>query len=382
MFSNQDLFQDYQNLTKEKLNAAMQEAINRTRAHIPDFRGGFPSTASKNGIYQKTGNVSWTEGFYTGVLWICYEMTGEELFRTVAEEEIDSFYDRIVNKENVDHHDMGYLYSLSCVAGYKLTGNEKEKKAALLAADQLIARFQEKGQFIQAWGEMGKEDNYRLIIDCLLNLPLLYWASEVSGKEIYKKIAHAHLHTAAGVVFRPDASTHHTYYFDPETGAPKYGKTHQGYSDDSAWARGQSWGVYGLMLNYIYQKEDFIPPLWERVTDYFLEHLPSDRIAYWDLCFTDGADQPRDSSSDSITVCGILEAYRQGICGEEYLHAAMSMMNALIDTCTTKDQPESNGLVLHSTYSIWDGTDECNIWGDYFYMEALIRFLRDWKLYW
>ena len=135
------------------------------------------------------------------------------------------------------------------------------------------------------------------------------------------------------------------------------------------------------MLNYIYTKKEDIPPLWYRVTDYYLNNIPKDKVAYWDLIFKDG-DQPRDSSSSVITVCGILEAYKQGVCDESYVKAAKSILNAVIDMCSTKDTPESNGLLLHSTYAITNGADECNIWGDYFYMEALTRLTKDWKLYW
>lgn len=129
---------------------------------------------------------------------------------------------------------MGFLYTPSCVAAYRLTGSETAKKAALLAADNLIARFQEKGQLLQAWGELGARDNYRLIIDCLLNVPLLYWATEVTGDEMYRRIALAHTKTSMANLVRPDHSTYHIYFFDPETGAPVRGSTQQGYRDGSA----------------------------------------------------------------------------------------------------------------------------------------------------
>ena len=381
MFCNTDLFQDWSLLTKEKIDAALAEAIARTREYRNEFQDGFPAGVSKNNVYPCTGNISWTEGFYTGILWLCYEATGEAEFRCLAEHQLESFKKRIETKDHTDHHDMGFLYSLSCVAAYKLTGNEDAKRSALLAAENLIARYHEKGRFIQAWGEMGTPENYRLIIDCLLNLPLLHWASEVTGDKKYTEIAKAHLNTTMRVIVREDGSTHHTYYFDTETGEPTYGRTAQGYSDDSAWARGQAWGVYGLMLNYSYTKQEDIIPLWFRVADYYLENLPQDKVAYWDLCFKTG-DQPRDSSSSVIAVCGILEAYKQGICGEEYLEAAKSILNSVIDMCSTKDMPESNGLLLHATYNKKEGIDECNIWGDYFYLEALMRLSRDWNLYW
>ena len=131
-------------------------------------------------------NTEWTNGFWTGILWLCYELTNDPKYRNLAEKNVESFLNRIEKNIEVEHHDLGFLYSISCVSAYKLTGSEKGKRAALLAADKLISRYQEKGEFIQAWGELGAKDNYRLIVDCLLNIPLLYWATEVTQDEKYR----------------------------------------------------------------------------------------------------------------------------------------------------------------------------------------------------
>ncbi|MEG1442243.1 MAG: glycoside hydrolase family 88 protein, partial [Oscillospiraceae bacterium] len=179
----------------EKAKVALSDAIKILDAHLDDFKGGFPAAASVHNVYPNTENTDWTNGFYTGMLWMAYEFTNDEKYRKIAEEHIVSFRDRIEKKIVVNHHDMGFLYHLSCVKGYEITGSEYAKETALLAADNLKLRFREKGQFIQAWGELDAEDNYRLIIDCLLNLPLLFWASEVTGDESYRKVAEAHLKT-------------------------------------------------------------------------------------------------------------------------------------------------------------------------------------------
>lgn len=381
MYDNRERFNDYEALTEEKINAAIIEATERVKKYIPYFNGKFPPEASCRNVYGRSENISWTEGFYVGVLWLCYELTGDKCFSEAAEGYLDSFRTRLDEKVNIDHHDLGYLYTLSCVAQYKLTGNEAAKCVALRAAECLKDRFHETGQFIQAWGEMGAEDNYRLIIDCLLNVPLLYWAFEQTGDDEYKRVADAHFDTTLKVIVRDDGSTYHTYFFDKISGQPKFGKTYQGYSDDSAWARGQSWGVYGIILNYVYNKRNDAIPTWFAITDYYLNNLPEDKIAYWDLIFKDG-DQPRDTSSNVITICGILEAYNQNICSKEYVMAAKSMMNTIIDKYTTKNIPDSNGLMTHSTYHADDGADECNIWGDYFYLEALTRLKKQWRMYW
>lgn len=379
-----DKYGDGGNLTKAKLDAAVAEAVSRIRLHMDEFgENAFPAAASDKLVYPVVENRDWTEGFYTGMLWLCYEMTGEDAFRNLAERQLPSFLNRLEKRIVVDHHDMGFLYSLSCVAAYKLTGNEFAKKTAILAADNLMGRFQETGQFFQAWGELGAEDNYRLIIDCLLNLPILYWATEATGDDKYRRAAEGHLKTAMKTVIRPDFSTYHTYYFDTATGEPKYGKTAQGYSDDSAWARGQSWGVYGIALNYAYTKWEELQPSLIGVSDYFLERTGGDNVAYWDLVFNDGSGQPRDSSASAITACGLLCAYEQGLVGEDYLGVAKSIVSSLIDGYSTKDHPESNGLMMHSTYAMPDGgVDECNLYGDYFYLEALVRLSKKWNPYW
>ena len=284
---------------------------------------------------------------------------------------------------------MGFLYTPSCVAAFKLTGNVQAKDAALMAADHLISRYHETGEFIQAWGSVGADDNYRLIVDCLLNIPLLYWATEVTGDSTYRDIAYKHFKTTISVCYREDGSTYHTYYFDKVTGLPLKGVTHQGASDDSTWARGQAWGMYGPLLTYIYEKDEAALEVFYKTADYYLSYLPADYIAYWDLSFSDGAYEPKDSSSAAIALCAMLEGIKHmdesDPKRETYVRACNKIMNSLIDHYTTKDVPEANGLLLHATYSKPGnvGVDEMNIWGDYFYMEALHRMLDpEWELYW
>lgn len=172
-------------------------------------------------------------------------------------------------------------YDRRCVAAYKLTGSETGKKAALLAADNLMRRFHENGSFFQAWGRMGDPDNYRLIIDCLMNMPLLFWAGEATGKAEYSDKARRHIVTAMQNIIRPDNSTYHTYFFDPKTGLPEKGVTCQGNRNGSAWARGQAWGIHGSAIAYSKLGSAEYIDIFRRVTDYFLTHLSDDLIPYW-----------------------------------------------------------------------------------------------------
>lgn len=376
-----------------KHTRALQQAVEILEADLCRFTDFFPSSNSFGGFYRQTENVEWTTGFWTGSLWLAYEYTGKECFRQAALKQADSFLERIETKTDVNHHDMGFLFSLSCVAAYKLTGSETGKKAALMAADHLAERYRETGQFLQAWGNVGQASEYRLIIDCLLNLPLLYWASEVTGDPSYAQKAENHIRTAMKCVLRPDNSTYHTHFIDMETGKPTYGVTHQGNRNGSAWARGQAWGVYGIALSYRYRKDPSYFDLFYRVTDYFLDHLPEDLIPYWDFDFTTGSEEPRDSSAAAIAVCGMLEMcnYLPDEKAEKYRAAAYRLMEALEERCANRDLTRSDGLLLHGTYARASaentcrdrGVDECNTWGDYFYMEALTRIhQKDWNLYW
>ena len=377
-------------LDRSKLEGALDEALAKIDSAIPTFTDKFPAHNSTNNVYPAVENNSgWNVGFWTGILWHAYELTGEDKYKDVALSQIPSYYNRIDKKIGVNHHDMGFVFMPSCVAAYELTGDEQAKEAAIMAAEHLITRYNEKGEFIQAWGNMGSDSNYRLIVDCLMNIPLLYWATEATGDSKYRDIAYKHFNTTINVCYREDGSTYHTYYFDYKTGKPLKGVTAQGASDESTWSRGQAWGMYGPLLTYIYEKDERALETFKNTANYYLNYLPDDYIAYWDLSFTSGDEEPRDSSSAAIALCALLEGIKylddSDPYKEIYINAAKRIMNSLIDNYTTKDVPEANGLLLHGTYSKpgGNGVDEMTIWGDYFYMEALHRMLdADWELYW
>lgn len=387
----QGKFDKYEEIKRSEIEAALGFACRQVLDNLPEFTYHFQNAYSENGFYKPIENNYWTTGFWTGEIWLSYEYCKDERLKQAAQIQVVSFLDRIEKKIEVDHHDMGFIYSPSCVAAYKLTGSQWAKTAAVKAADQLITRYHPVGEFIQAWGSMDAPENYRLIIDCLLNVPLLFWATEETGKEIYKEIALKHIHTAVKNVIREDYSTWHTFFFDMETGEPHHGATCQGYRDGSAWARGQAWGVYGMALAYKYTKNPEYIDIFRKVTKYYLDHLPSDLVPYWDLEFTEGKE-PRDSSSASIVACGLLEMskYLEDEEARYYESLAKKIMKSVVDNYAVKSHEESNGLVLHSTYSNHSpyntcnhyGVDECNSWGDYFYMEALTRLIKDWALYW
>ena len=385
---NPKRFLDQPLLTKAEVKAAIDLAMEQLRVNMAYFKDEFPTPATFDNLYPKMDNTEWTNGFWTGELWLGYEYTNEEAMKQLAQANDRSFLDRVEKRIELDHHDLGFLYTPSCMAEYKLLHTPEARKAAILAADKLIERYQEVGGFIQAWGELGKPEHYRLIIDCLLNIQLLFWASEQTGDPKYAQMATQHFYTSANNVIRDDASAFHTFYFDPKTGEPLKGVTRQGYSDDSAWARGQAWGIYGIPLTYRFVKDEDCFGLFKGMTNYFLNRLPKYHVAYLDLIFGDGSGHSRDSSATATAVCGMHEMLKHlpEVDSDKltYKYAMHAMLRSLIDNYANREIKPGRPLLLHGVYS-WHsgkGVDEGNIWGDYYYLEALIRFYKDWELYW
>lgn len=352
----------------------LEFCVQKVKENIPKFDGCYPSASSTELRYARTENNDWTNSFWTGLLWLCYERTQDKEIRDLAQKYTVDFRRRLEENRNLNHHDIGFLYALSCMADATLTGSEFARETALLAADKLLKRFCEKGGFIQAWGNVGERDSYRLIVDSLLNLPLLFWASEQTDDYKYAEAARIHLRTTLKYAMRSDGSAYHTYYFDPDDGKPLRGVTHQGYSDDSAWARGQAWVICGTALVRRYVEDDCILETFRNAADYFLTRLPEDDVCYWDLIFTDGSEE-RDSSAAAIAVCGMLEASQYTGC-EKYREKAVRILESLAADYTSCTE-QADGILLHGVYAKplggRDGTDECMIWGDYYYMEALMR---------
>lgn len=371
----------------EELDAAIARALSRIDRALPDFIDVFPAPSSEGLKYPAMENVEWTNGFWTGMLWLSWELTGEDRYKAAAEVQVASFADRAEQEVNIDHHDMGFLYTPSACAAWKLRGDSVARDAGIAAARLLMRRFDPESRVIQAWGDLSDpEEAGRMIIDCNLNLPLLYWASEQTGDLGFRRAADAHLEQAARYLVRPDASTFHTFHMDTASGAPRFGTTHQGYSDDSCWARGQAWGIYGFALGYAHGGREDLVTLSASLANYFLNRLPHDMVAYWDLIFTEG-DQPRDTSASAIAACGLLELVRHLPVSDPardlYARAAWGMVREL-DSHHLAPIDGSNGLLANGVYHMPKGVGvgECCIWGDYFYLEALVRMRRIWSMFW
>ncbi|MDC7676287.1 glycoside hydrolase family 88 protein [Asticcacaulis machinosus] len=373
---------------KDLIDQAIGTALARIDKGLAVYGDQFPEPSSVGNVYRTMGNTEWTNGFWTGQLWLAYELSGDEKYRTAAERHVESFHARIFDQVNVDHHDLGFLYSLSCVAASKLTDSTLAREAGLEAARLLLTRYLPKAGIIQAWGNLSDPaEAGRMIIDCNLNLPLLYWATEQTGDLTFADAADTHIQQALKYIVRPDASTFHTFYMDPVTGAPRHGTTHQGYADDSCWARGQAWGIAGFPLVYRYFRKPALIETSARLANYFLNRLPQDLICCWDLVFTD-APHERDSSAAAIAACGLLELGKSLPLSDTdspaYRGTAIAMVESLIRLYAATPDDEGAGLLKHGVYHMPKGigVDEYCLWGDYFYLEALTRLTRIWEPYW
>lgn len=384
--SQADLFRDAQ--------AAALEQLER---HALGFGTGFPDDTATDGVYRlrqapgfpRGANVGWTTGFWTGMGWLAYELCGRGVFRRWAQSHHASFASRVAQRTDLDHHDLGFLYGPS-VAAFRVTGEEHHRALALEAAQVLAERFLPAAGVIQAWGRIGdradRRDQGRIIIDTLMNLPLLHWATAQTHDPRYGEAARAHLARSLALLLRPDGSSAHSCHIDLDSGAALHISTVQGHGSDSCWARGQAWGVYGLALSHRHAPAQGALEAACRMADHLLARLPDDGVCQWDLALDWRGGEQRDSSASAIAVCGLLELAAQlppGARGQHYRESALHMLQGLAVGYAAPPGP-GRGLLLHGVYS-WPearGVDEANLWGDYYYLEALARVNAGWRSYW
>lgn len=373
-------------LNESTFDRYLKKSMDIVNRNIDYFTKGFPHV-SQNNQYVQEENKLWTASFFPGMAYLGYAMTQDDSFIRARQFYLDSFANRM-EKGHMETHDIGFLYSLSCVALYKLTANKRAKDIALSAADKLVARYNPQGQYIQAWGKMGiGVPDVKIIIDCMMNLPLLYWASQETGVEKYRQIAQNHAHTSAKYLVREDGSTFHTYLMDPVSGRAIEGRTHQGRYDETTWARGQAWSLYGFTLSYMYTKDDVLLQKAIQSANYFINNQPENFVSYWDFSFTDVNPDIRDTSASAIAAAGLLEL--STYVGEEqkelYEKTAKVILQQLclhyfIDD--TKEGLSGCGLLKEGMYHRDHGFNECTVWGDYFFMEALCKVKGSKVLFW
>jgi unsaturated chondroitin disaccharide hydrolase len=281
-----------------------------------------------------------------------------------------------MNYDSMDH-DNGFKWLPTAVADYRVTKNPASRNRGLLAAGNLAGRYNCDGQFIRAWNNWPGSDADRTgwaIIDCMMNLPLLYWASEEIGDPRFYKIAVHHANTAMKNFIRPDGSANHIVAFDPENGQMLETFGGQGYEVGSSWTRGQSWALYGFVLSYLHTKDTAYLETAERVANYFLSNIPESGLIPVD--FRQPLDVTwQDSTAAAIASCGLIELSKQfeGRQGRIYLEAALKMLKALAENCTNWNEDEDD-ILTKCTAAYHDKEHEFSIiYGDYYYLEALMK---------
>ncbi len=337
-----------------------------------EIGANFPYSG-ENGWLPKGEGVDitdWQMGFWPGILWLMYINTGDEMFRKYAEgceEKLDEAFDLFMGL----HHDTGFMWNLSAVADFKLTGNARSRERALHAATLLAGRYNINGRFIRAWNV---PPNGRAIIDCMMNIPILTWASDEIDDPRFALIAEAHADTSMNHFIRCDGSVHHKVDFDPITGEVLETPGGQGYGPGSSWSRGQAWAIYGFVQAYLnLGKKEYLECA-KRVTHYFIANIEKDSIPLLDFR---APKEPRlfDASAGAVAACGLIEIAKlvPEYEVEIYENAAMSLLRGLDKDCNY-DKNELNLLSTSSSrYHTTIGHHAPFIYGDYYLVEALMK---------
>jgi unsaturated chondroitin disaccharide hydrolase len=359
------------------LDHVLTQVCERIARNSAIFGDRFP-TVGQDTTYDLTINDTWLASFWPGLLWLAFAATGDEALKTAAQARLASFEDRLDQRVHITH-DLGFLFTLSARAQWQLAGDDAARKLALRAADELAARFRPAGDYVQAWGRVGDPDEGgRTIIDTMMNIPLMFWSAAQTGDDRYHHMAARHAETTARYLVRDDGSSNHTYFFNQETGAPLGPRTHQGYADDSVWARGQGWAIYGFAVAAAWTGDARFRKVSRQAAACFLDLLPADGLPLWDLRMPDDAPRYPDSSAGAIAAAGLLRLARllEGDPAAHMRQAADILLRNLIARYFDQ-RPEAQGLLGGGTYNVhkgW-GINEYFIAGDYFFLEALLLHL-------
>lgn len=337
----------------------------------------YPYT-TREGKYENGKNhpFSWTSGFYGGILWYMYLHTKNEKYLKLAKE-CSQRLEQGLTGFNFLSHDVGFQFLLTNVADYIITGDEEARKRGLHAAALLAGRYNTTGKYIRAWNENPGIDPSQskagyVIIDCMMNIPLLYWASDVTGDPRYKQIANLHADTAAEHFIREDGSVNHIVVFDPNTGEVVDKPEGQGYAKGSSWTRGQTWAIYGFAMAYHYTKNEKYLEVAKKVARYFMANVKD----YMPIDFAQPTEPKyEDSSAAAICACGLLEIMKY-VTGEEkdfYKESTDKMLEMLYKNCDFTHNDEAILQNCSEMYHREESRHVSLIYGDFYLLEALIR---------
>lgn len=349
---------------------------------------GLPSDKVPQSYDPKTGErinherTWWGTGFYPGSLWLTYAQTKDPALKTEAERVMKIIQP---NEYYTGNHDLGFMMFCSFGNAYEITKDPKYKDVLFQSAKSLATRYRPQMHAIQSW-DKNKYWQMPVIIDNMMNLELLEWVSHNGGSPRYGEIAVEHANTTMKEQFRPDYSSYHVVDHDPETGKVIAKKTWQGYSDSSAWARGQSWGLYGFTMMYRFTKDPKYLDFAKHIAHFILTNpnLPKDKVPYWDYDDPKIPNVPRDASAAAIMASAFLELgqYTKGKDKNEYISVAKEILTNLSSPAYRAKVGTNGGFLLeHSTGALplHSEIDVPLAYADYYFLEALTRY-KDWYL--
>jgi hypothetical protein len=336
----------------------------------------FPTYGTKDLKWQLKPADDWTAGFYPGCLWYAYELSSNDHFKYWAKKWTSSLEKE---KDNPNTHDLGFKFMCSFGNGFKLDENLRDnyKKIILDAAKTLSRRYNPKVRCLGSnWDIKPVKNSYPVIIDIMMNLELLFWASENGGHRYYYDYARSHAIITARDFIRPDGGTYHIVRYDKYTGEVINKGTMQGAGDETTWARGQAWGIYGFVVAYRYTKEKQFLDDAIKLADYFIDHLPADHVAPWD--FQSDIDY-RDASAACITASALFEIInyiKNDSLRKHYESEAEAMLSSLCKHPYFTDGKETSCILDHSVQylPINSNVDVPAIFADYYFLEAILRF--------
>jgi unsaturated chondroitin disaccharide hydrolase len=359
--------------TPDWADSALEFSVARVRDNWANLQS-FPER-TQDGRWLCVDNGGWVGGHWVGLIWLAFAHTKDPALESAARTWAAYLLPR---QHDTTTHDLGFLFGLSHVLGHKLTGDESLIAPASQAAESLSQRYNPHGAFFQAWGPLdaSAELRGRAIVDTMMNLNLLFWASQQSGDPKFAQMAEAHARTVIQYQVRPDFSTSHVIDFDPENGAFIKQDTHQGLSADSCWSRGQAWAVYGFGDCYRATGEGIFLEAARNLAGYALDHLPSDLVPYWDFDSPDIPNDVRDSSAASILASGLLNLTALETDPERatrWRTRAEAILKSLWERYTSRGTSEPS-ILIHGTRSKpHDMMDHGLIYGDYYFVEALLN---------
>lgn len=362
-----------------KIRTKMEWVSEKSATKIPytTISGVHDDRTDSSMEFQRDDGLNWwCNGFWAGMMWMMYHETKNEHYARIArvtEEKLDQCFDDYYGL----HHDVGFMWLPSAVADYKITGSEDGRRRGLHAANLLAGRFNPVGKFIRAWNDIPGEDSDTrgwAIIDCMFNIPLLYWASDTTKDPRFKQIAQLHADTVMENFVRPDGSVKHIVEFDPFHGGLVKDYRGQGYEQGSSWTRGQTWGLYGFMMSYIHTGKQEYMDIAKQIAHYFIANIPENGLIPVDF------RQPKepaweDSTASAIAACGLIEIakYVGELEKDLYLNAALKLLKVLAEKRC--DWTKNSDCILEKCTAAYHNREHEYhiIYGDYYFMEAIFK---------